>query len=245
MSTNKACINRLQKEYKALLKEPVPHISAHPSPSSLLEWHYVLEGTPDSPYKGGIYHGKIVFPPQYPFKPPSLQLYTPTGRFAVNTKLCLSMSDFHPETWNPMWSVGTILNGLLSFLHDEQLTTGAIESSTAERQQLAAQSLAFNVKNPTFRKIFTEWVEEHERRVASPGTGSEAAADAEKGAAVGAAAGAAGDVGGAVGLASVAMSGLGVGAEAAPPATPPATSAPQQQGPGAASGQQAPLPGAC
>jgi ubiquitin-protein ligase len=26
------------------------------------------------------------------------------------------MSDFHPETWNPTWSVESILRGLLSFM---------------------------------------------------------------------------------------------------------------------------------
>ena len=83
----------------------MPHITAHPS-SNLLEWHYVLEGAKDTDYQGGLYHGKLVFPPQYPFKPPSISLFTPNGRFAVNTKLCLSMTDYHPESWNPMWSVG-------------------------------------------------------------------------------------------------------------------------------------------
>ena len=29
-------------------------------------------------------------------------MITPNGRFAVNTRLCVSMSDFHPETWNPV-----------------------------------------------------------------------------------------------------------------------------------------------
>ena len=39
------------------------------------------------------------FPPQYPFKPPSISLFTPNGRFQTNAKLCLSMTDFHPESW--------------------------------------------------------------------------------------------------------------------------------------------------
>ena len=60
--------------------------------SNLLEWHYVLLGLPDSDYAGGVYHGKIVFPSTYPFKPPSILMLTPSGRFAVNTRLCLSMA---------------------------------------------------------------------------------------------------------------------------------------------------------
>lgn len=30
--------------------------------------------------------------------------------------LAYTDSDFHPETWNPMWSVSTILTGLVSFM---------------------------------------------------------------------------------------------------------------------------------
>ena len=35
---------------------------------------------------------------------------------SVFLRLCLSISDFHPDTWNPAWSVSTILTGLLSFM---------------------------------------------------------------------------------------------------------------------------------
>ena len=36
-------------------------------------------------------------------------------------RLCLSISDFHPDTWNPAWSVSTILTGLLSFMVNRSL----------------------------------------------------------------------------------------------------------------------------
>lgn len=31
-------------------------------------------------------------------------LCQPNGRFETNKKICLSMSDYHPETWQPSWS---------------------------------------------------------------------------------------------------------------------------------------------
>ena len=94
---------RLRKELKALQKEPVANIRATPHESNVLEWHYVIEGGMGTPYEGGWYHGVVKFPKEYPFKPPSIEMHTPNGRFKTNTKLCLSMSDFHPETWNPLW----------------------------------------------------------------------------------------------------------------------------------------------
>jgi len=78
--------------------------------------HYVLAGPPDTPYDGGYYHGKLLFPAEYPFKPPSIYMITPSGRFVCDTRLCLSMSDYHPESWNPSWSTSTLLVGLLSFM---------------------------------------------------------------------------------------------------------------------------------
>ncbi|KAF5197187.1 Ubiquitin-conjugating enzyme e2 [Thalictrum thalictroides] len=155
----KSCVKRLQKEYRALCKEPVSHVVARPSPNDILEWHYVLEGSEGTPFAGGYYYGKIKFPPEYPFKPPGITMTTPNGRFITQKKICLSMSDFHPESWNPMWSVSSILTGLLSFMMDNSPTTGSVSSTVAERQRLAKASLAFNCKNPTFKKIFPEYIE--------------------------------------------------------------------------------------
>ena len=76
----------------------------------------MVAGPENSPYEGGYYHGKLIFPQQYPFKPPSILMMTPNGRFKCNVRLCLSISDFHPESWIPSWSTSTILTGLLSFM---------------------------------------------------------------------------------------------------------------------------------
>lgn len=155
----KSCIKRLQKEYRALCKEPVSHVVARPSPNDILEWHYVLEGSEGTPFAGGYYYGKIKFPPEYPYKPPGISMTTPNGRFMTQKKICLSMSDFHPESWNPMWSVSSILTGLLSFMMDTSPTTGSVTTTAAEKRRLAKSSLSFNCKNATFRKMFPEYVE--------------------------------------------------------------------------------------
>jgi ubiquitin-conjugating enzyme E2 J2 len=88
--------------------------------------HYHNAGAKGSPYEGGFYHGKLKFPPEYPLKPPSILMLTPSGRFKPNTRLCLSMSDFHPETWNPMCVplfVGPIVVGVITDPSYKQPTT--------------------------------------------------------------------------------------------------------------------------
>lgn len=109
---------------------------------------------------GGVYWGKLIFPSGYPFKPPSILMLTPSGRFAVNTRLCLSMSDFHPESWNPMWSVSSILSGLQSFFYEETPTTGAVQASKEARRLLAAASLEHNARVPLFGALFPDVLRE-------------------------------------------------------------------------------------
>ena len=127
-------------------------------PNNILEWHFVIKGPKDTPYTGGSYHGKLIFPSEYPYKPPAIMMLTPNGRFNTNTRLCLSMSDFHPETWVPAWSVASILNGVLSFMLESTPTVGSVETSTAERKRLALASHAFNRKTPIFCELFPECV---------------------------------------------------------------------------------------
>ena len=158
-------LQRLRKEFAALQKKPLEGIRAAPLESNILEWHYVIEGAKDSPYKGGFYHGTLVFPKEYPFKPPSIMMMTPNGRFETNTRLCLSMSDFHPESWNPMWSVGTILMGLFSFMLEDQSTQGSIVTSETTKRNLAERSLEHNVKNSKFIDMFPDLKELHMARL--------------------------------------------------------------------------------
>jgi len=164
MSGNEVCFRRLQKELVAIQKNPVEHISTTPNESNLLEWHYVIEGPSGSVYEGGFYHGVLRFPKEYPYKPPSILMFTRNGRFKQNVRLCLSMSDYHPESWNPMWSVSSILSGLMSFMLDSQSTLGSLEATDEQRRQYARLSLEENLKNATFRKLFPHYVTLGEER---------------------------------------------------------------------------------
>jgi ubiquitin-conjugating enzyme E2 J2 len=168
------CARRLTKELAALKKEPIsdPRMVVAPNESNILEIHYVIEAgscsdSDDSPYANGIYHGKLIFPKEYPLKPPSVIMLTPSGRFVPNRRLCLSMSDFHPESWNPMWSISTILRGLYSFMITNDPTLGSINNtSDSLKRKYAAASLEYNIKHtPAFVKLFPEYLERYEHQL--------------------------------------------------------------------------------
>lgn len=166
---------RLQVDRMQLAKDPVPYITAEPLPSNVLEWHYVVKGPEGSPYEGGTYHGKLVFPKEYPFKPPAIYMITPNGRFKTNTRLCLSISDFHPDTWNPGWSVSTILTGLLSFMLEKSVTLGSIETTDVQKRIYASQSGRTNLKDKKFRELFPGLCEEIRQQMLEEDTAAQAA----------------------------------------------------------------------
>lgn len=129
-------------EEKAMKSSPPEFIVAAPDPKDILEWYYCLQGPPGTLYEGGLYMGKVVFPGNYPFAPPAIIMITPNGRFEVNKPLCLSISNYHPESWNPVWTIHTILIGLLAFMVGTDKTKGSIESSDSDKKKFAVESQA-------------------------------------------------------------------------------------------------------
>ena len=129
--SEKIALSRLRREHKSILQEAIPNVVARPLENNLLVWHFVLHNLPpETPYAGGVYWGKLVFPQEYPLKPPSIFMMTPSGRFEVNTRLCLSMSDFHPESWNPSWRIESILTGLASSQSSQALCCLAMANAS-------------------------------------------------------------------------------------------------------------------
>jgi ubiquitin-protein ligase len=87
---------RLQRELAGATKEALYRVA--PLETNILNFHFVLRGAPETAYEGGYYHGELKFPTEYPLKPPGILFHTPNGRFEINTRLCFSMSDYHPGT---------------------------------------------------------------------------------------------------------------------------------------------------
>lgn len=155
-SPSRIAIKRLSKELKDIQQNLPPNILATANPSNILEWHYVILGEKDTPFEGGVYHGLLIFPPDYPSKPPAIKMLTPNGRFQVDTRLCLSMSDYHPETWSPGWTVATVIIGLHSFMLDKESSVGVISTNETEKKNYASKTMEYNKKNDLFKSLFPE-----------------------------------------------------------------------------------------
>ncbi|XP_032876749.1 ubiquitin-conjugating enzyme E2 J1 [Amblyraja radiata] len=137
-------VKRLMKEAQEL-RDPTEQYHAQPLEDNLFEWHFTVRGPPDSDFDGGVYHGRIVLPPEYPMKPPSIILLTPNGRFEVGKKICLSISGHHPETWQPSWSIRTALLAIIGFMPTKgEGAIGSLDYTPDERKALAKKSQDFN-----------------------------------------------------------------------------------------------------
>ncbi|KAL6932796.1 related to Ubiquitin-conjugating enzyme E2 6 [Hanseniaspora guilliermondii] len=157
-------LKRLTKEYQSVKKNPDDLIEIRLDEDNMLNVYYIITGSPNTPFEGGKYFGLIKAPENYPFSPPSIIMYTPNGRFKESTKICLSMSDFHPESWNAGWSVTrTIPMALLSFMNSDEFSSGCVSTTDDAKRRYAKGSLEWNCRHPMFKKIFPDKIKEYEQ----------------------------------------------------------------------------------
>ena len=146
MNVNNPAVKRIMGELKELTKgaRPDDFFVAAPMEDNLFEWHFSIRGPAGTAFDGGVYHGKIMLPAEYPFKPPSITLLTPNGRFEVGKKICLSVSAHHPEHWQPAWGIRTIITALIAFMPTKaDGALAGLDYTDEERRDLAARSLAW------------------------------------------------------------------------------------------------------
>ncbi|KAG1658370.1 Ubiquitin-conjugating enzyme E2 J1 [Nymphon striatum] len=130
------------------LKEATEDYFTQPVDDNLFEWHFTVRGPEDTDFSDGYYHGRIILPPDYPMKPPSIILLTPNGRFELNKKICLSISGHHPESWQPSWSIRTALLAIIGFMPTHgNGAIGSIEYTPEERKLLAKKSQEWTCKS--------------------------------------------------------------------------------------------------
>eukprot|EP01018_Ginkgo_biloba_P013877 Gb_31982 [translate_table: standard] len=136
-------VKRILQEVKEMQNNPSDDYMSLPLEDNIFEWQFAIRGPQDTEFEGGIYHGRIQLPSDYPLKPPSFMLLTPNGRFETQTKICLSISNYHPEHWQPSWSVRAALVALIAFMPTKpEGAVGSLEYTKEERHALAIKARA-------------------------------------------------------------------------------------------------------
>ena len=103
---------RITREMNEMTNKPVDGCSAGPeNDSNLYEWQATVSGPIGSPYEGGTFFLKIIFPNDYPFKPPKINFQTKIYHPNINSKgeICL---DILKDSWAPAHTISSVLVSL-------------------------------------------------------------------------------------------------------------------------------------
>jgi len=72
---NSPAVKRILKELKELNKTKSSLFVAVPLEDNIFEWHFTMRGPKNTEFEGGVYHGKIILPTEYPLKTPRYYLF--------------------------------------------------------------------------------------------------------------------------------------------------------------------------
>lgn len=142
MKSRSSAIKRIMSEVRELQNDDTPDFSAAPTEDNLFEWHFTLRGPRDTVFEKGLYHGKLTLPSEYPFKAPHVIFLTPNGRWSVDTKVCVTFTGFHEESWQPAWGIRTALLGIQALMtsKEDEAGYGAASMNDEGRKLLAEKS---------------------------------------------------------------------------------------------------------
>ena len=141
---------RLANEVKLLKEQPLHYCTSYPDETNQLIWYFIIIGQKGTDYHGGEYIGKIVHSPKYPAEPPDYYMLTPSGRYSVGSKICLTNSSYHKGDWSSTWNILSILIAFYSiWLDDKEHGISHITDTPANRKRMAGESIEYNKKNNT------------------------------------------------------------------------------------------------
>lgn len=115
MST--AAVRRLTKELKTLMEDPPVNIGVRIIDENIYLWEAVIVGPRDTPFEGGKFYLNMMFPDDYPFKPPKVKFTTRVYHPNISEKgeICISILR---DRWSAALTARTILLSILSMFDD-------------------------------------------------------------------------------------------------------------------------------
>ncbi|CAF2101674.1 hypothetical protein BRARA_E02760 [Brassica rapa] len=110
---------RIQREMAELNVDPPPECSAGPKGDNLYHWIATIIGPSGTPYEGGIFFLDMIFPSDYPFKPPKVVFKTRIYHCNVDASGNLSVEILR-DSWSPALTITKVLQAIRSiFLKPE------------------------------------------------------------------------------------------------------------------------------
>ena len=142
-------LKRLQKELLDISKDAPTNCSAGLLNNDLFMWQATIIGPTETPYEGGIFHLKMIFQTDYPFKAPSVSFTTRIYHPNINENgsICL---DILKDQWSPVLTVSKLLLSICSLLNEpnpnDPLMPSIANLYKTNREQFNANAKEYTLK---------------------------------------------------------------------------------------------------
>lgn len=153
MSTENARqAKRLQREITAShshnkTKDPNGTFLVFPDTDDLLTWYTLIFNINDDNYRGGQYLFKMKLPKEWPAKAMDVKCLTPTGRFIVNTSLCIyGVTKYHNEANTVCSSMTAAAVGTLSIMTSDDVSARGIGLFKDSWDHIADKEAGLNLR---------------------------------------------------------------------------------------------------
>ncbi|XP_065830860.1 ubiquitin-conjugating enzyme E2 L3-like [Oscarella lobularis] len=146
-----AATRRLQKELADLRARASPMVSdIQVDETNILSWNLLLLPTND-PYSDGAFKIEIVFPAEYPFKPPKITFKTKIYHPNIDEKGQVCLPIISAENWKPATKTDQVLQALLALVHDPEpehpLRGDLAELYSKNKKQFLTQAREYTKKH--------------------------------------------------------------------------------------------------
>ena len=131
-------VRRLQQDFRQLMKNKVEGIDASPSPDNLFVWNAIICGPEESVYEAGAFPLQILFPDDYPLRPPQVRFTSKVFHPNVWWEDGLVCVDILKDGWVPSYDVLAILHSIRLLLIDPNpLSPANLEAALLYRDNRA------------------------------------------------------------------------------------------------------------
>ncbi|KAL5379598.1 hypothetical protein DPSP01_008298 [Paraphaeosphaeria sporulosa] len=139
---------RIMKEYTECMKETPAGMKINFDEQNMTKWEVLMDGPEGSVYAGGHFKLEIIFPNEYPFKPPVVsfrtKIYHPNVSNDDKGSMCLGL--LRPDEWKPPNKVVAVLR-LIQSLMVEPNIDDAIEPSIGNEYKENRKEFEKNAKD--------------------------------------------------------------------------------------------------
>ena len=112
---------RIRSELKDLQDNPILNIAATvglPNPSNIYEWRCTISGPADTPFGGGLFYLKILFPKDYPNTKPEVRFTNKIYHLNVspsNGHICISTLN----QWKPKTPMVDVISAIFALFYSQ------------------------------------------------------------------------------------------------------------------------------